>query len=124
MKIGIPSDSGEGLNSNVCRGISGCKYFTIVEIDSNGISGVEPLAITLPESVNGMTGAVTFMLSGKGVEAVLVDDIKEIERLSFIGNGIRVFFGANGSISDAVKQYSAGKLCENSEIGKCDCSNR
>ncbi len=124
MRFAIPIDIAGGLESPVCKNYSKCKYFALVEADGGKIKKHEIMPNTLPPEVDEITGVQAFFLSGKGVEAVLVNKIDEKERLALVGNNIRVFLGASGSAEDAIKQYFGGKLKESSDCKSgdvCEC---
>jgi predicted Fe-Mo cluster-binding NifX family protein len=110
MKVAIPSAGNAGLNATVCPGFSGCTYITVVDI--GGSSGIEVLL-----SPGG--GAAAFALAGRGVQAVLVREIAEVERLTIAGIGMRVFTGATGTVQEAVSAFMAQKLTERSDMNSC-----
>jgi predicted Fe-Mo cluster-binding NifX family protein len=107
--VAIPS-AGNALNAAVCPGFNGCTYFTIVDL--GGSSGIEVLL-----SPGG--SAMAFVLAGRGVQAVLTRDISEIERMTIIGMGMRVYAGASGTVQDAVTAFANGKLVEQTDTGHC-----
>jgi predicted Fe-Mo cluster-binding NifX family protein len=110
MKVAIPSAANTGLSAAVCSGFNGCTYFTIVDLGGN--TGLEIIL-----SPGG--SAMAFVLAGRGVQAVLAKDISEIERLTIIGMGLRVYAGASGTVQDAVTAFANGKLAEQTDIGHC-----
>ncbi|OPY27380.1 MAG: Dinitrogenase iron-molybdenum cofactor [Methanocella sp. PtaU1.Bin125] len=110
MKVAIPSEGNAGLNATVCPGFYGCVYFTIVDI--GGSKGVE--VMLAPGG-----GATAFVLAGKGVQAVLVREIAEVERLTLTGIGMRVFTGASGTVQDAISAFMGSKLTERSDSNPC-----
>lgn len=110
MKVAIPSAGNAGLNAAVCPGFYGCTYITV--IDLGGSSGIEIML-----SPGG--GAAAFALAGRGVQAVLVKEIAEVERLTITGIGMRVFTGATGTVQDAVNAFMGQKLTELSDMNPC-----
>ncbi|MGA9140319.1 MAG: NifB/NifX family molybdenum-iron cluster-binding protein [Methanocella sp.] len=110
MKVAIPSAGNTGLNAAVCPGFYGCTFFTIVDI--GGSSGIEIML-----SPGGGTNA--FVLAGKGVQAVLVREIAEMERLTITGMGMRVYTGAEGTVKDVVTAFMSQKLTERSDSNPC-----
>jgi len=110
MKVAIPSAGRAGLSEAVCPGFSGCAFVTIVDL--GGSSGIE---VALAPG----GGATAFMLAGRGVQAVLVKDVSEIERLTIVGTGMRVYTGAAGTVQDAVTAFAAQKLTERSDVNPC-----
>lgn len=114
MKFAIPTDYEGGLESPVFDGFSKCKYFLVVDTEDSKVKHFEAMPNMLPPEVDHITGVQAFFLAGKGVKAVLVNSIPEKERLSLVGNDIRMFLGASGTAADALKQYFGGKLKESS----------
>jgi predicted Fe-Mo cluster-binding NifX family protein len=110
MKVAVPSASDAGLDAAVCPGLYGCTFFTIVDIGGSG--GIEVML-----SPGG--GAAIFALAGRGVEAVLVREITEMERQSIAGIGMRVMDGATGSVRDAVAALLDKRLVERSDMNPC-----
>jgi predicted Fe-Mo cluster-binding NifX family protein len=110
MKVAIPSAGNNGLSAAVCPGFYGCTYITIVDL--GGSSGIEIML-----SPGG--GATAFVLAGKGVKAVLLKDVSEIERLTIAGMGMGVFTGADGTVHDAVNAFMGRKLVERSDMNPC-----
>ncbi len=124
MIFAVPTNYDGGLESPVLKGFSGCKYFLVVEAEDGRVNKHEAMPNSLPPEVDKVTGVQAFLLAGKGVEAVLVNEIAEKDRLALVGNNIRVFLGASGTVSDALKQYFDGKLKESSDCKSgnvCEC---
>lgn len=124
MKVAFPTNDDKGLDSSLSAEYAHCKYFLIASLDNGKPGKYEIIPNFVPGNVVGERGAVAFMLSGKGVEAVIVHKIHEKDRLSLVGNSIRIFLGASGTASEAIKQYFDGKLTENSQCKSgdvCDC---
>ncbi len=124
MRFAIPTDQDRGLDSPVLKGFSKCRYFLIVDAEDGRVKKIESMPNEMPLEVDDVTGVQAFFLAGKGVEAALVNNIAEKDRLSLVGNNIRVFLGASGTAADALKQYFNGKLKESSSCKKdevCGC---
>jgi predicted Fe-Mo cluster-binding NifX family protein len=124
MRFVIPTNYEGGLKSPVFEGFSKCKYFLIVDADGGKVKKHETIPNEMPPEVDEITGVQAFYLSGKGVEATLVNKIAEKDRLALVGNNIRVFLGASGTASDALKQYFEGRLKESSSCkdgNVCEC---
>ncbi len=124
MKVAIPTDEKKGLDSAITPRFAHCKFFVLSEVDDDRIVSNEFIARELPEPVKNVLGAEAFLLAGKGAEAVIVQTIGEKERIALVGNNIRVFTGAKGTVFDALRQFIDGRLTENSAMkGKdaCDC---
>lgn len=110
MKVAVPSAGKTGLSAAVCPGFSGCTYFTIVDV--GGSTGIEVVL-----SPGGSSTA--FALAGRGVQAVLVKEVSEIERLTIAGMGMRVYTGASGTVQDTVTAFMGQKLAERSDMSPC-----
>jgi predicted Fe-Mo cluster-binding NifX family protein len=110
MKVAVPSAGSAGLNATVCPGFNGCAYFTIVDV--GGSTGVQ--VVLSP----GGSGAA-FALAGRGVQAVLVKEVSEIERLTIAGIGMHVYAGASGTVQDTITALVAGRLTELSDVNPC-----
>lgn len=127
MKIAIPINDNKGLDSKLSADYAKCKFFLLADIDEGKIGACRTIPRDVPEDVNDIRGAEAFLLAGKGVGAVIVHKILEKDRLSLVGNNIRIFLGASGKASEAIKQYLDGKLTESSDCksGKdgsiCEC---
>ena len=110
MKVAIPSASNSGLSAAVCPGLNGCTYFTIVDVGGN--TGIQ---VILSPGGSG----TAFALAGRGVQAVLVKEVSEIERLTIAGMGMRVYTGASGTVQDAITAFMDQKLVERSDMNPC-----
>ena len=110
MKVAVPSASDGGLDAAVCPGFRGCAFFTLIDIGGSG--GIEVLL-----SPGGP--AAIFLLAGRGVQAVLVREISEVERQIIVGAGMRAFDGAAGSVRDALEAFMGQKLIERSDVNPC-----
>ena len=107
MRFAIPTDHDRGLDSPVLKGFSKCKYFLIVDAEDGRVKKIEAMPNKMPPEVDDITGVQAFFLAGRGVEAVLVNDIPEKDRLSLVGNNIRVFLDASGTAADALEEIGA-----------------
>lgn len=125
MKFAIPAETNEGLNAKLPRYFSQARFFIIVEVNGQSVGKLATIENKLPSGVKDVTGATSFLLSGKGADGAIVSQIAEKDRLSLVGNNIRVFIGASGTVAEALKQYTGGKLTESSSCKKdpdmCDC---
>ncbi|BAI62486.1 conserved hypothetical protein [Methanocella paludicola SANAE] len=124
MKVAIPTNDEKGLNSQVAENYSKCKFFLLAEADGNKITHLEAMPNAVPDEARGVKGAIAFVLAGRGVQAAIVHKIPEKERLALVGNNIRIFLGASGTVRDAIGQYSDGRLTESSDCkkdGSCEC---
>ncbi len=102
MKVAIPTNDDKGLDSSLSAEYAHCKYFLIANLDNGKIGKHEIIPNMVPGSVVGERGAVAFMLSGKGVGAVIVHKIHEKDRLSLCGEQHPYFLRCFG---DRVRIY-------------------
>jgi predicted Fe-Mo cluster-binding NifX family protein len=124
MKVAIPVNDDIGPGSKLSVNYSQCKFFLLTDIDNGKAGSYKTIPNDLPDNLKDTRGAVAFLLSGKGVEAAIVDRIAEKDRLALVGNNIRIFTGASGTAADAIDKYLAGGLKENSECKSgdiCEC---
>jgi predicted Fe-Mo cluster-binding NifX family protein len=124
MKVAIPVNDNIGPGSKLSVNYSQCKYFLLVNLDNGKLGAYTTIPHEVPPNLTEVRGAIAFMLFGKGVEAAIVNKIAEKDRLALVGNNIRIFRGASGTASDAIKQYLGGELKESSECKSedvCGC---
>lgn len=124
MKVAIPTDEKKGLDSAITPVYARARFFIISTLEDDKIVSNELVPVEALADLKGVTGAPAFMLAGKGVEAVIVRGIGEKERVALVGNAIRVFLGAKGTVSDALRQFMDGRLEEKSDLkdkDACSC---
>ena len=121
-RIAIPSMSDGGLESDICAHFGSCEYFTIVEITNGKPNDVSSVNNESPDGVHNCA-APAELLKDNSVDVVIVSGIGGRPLVSLTSKGIRVFGGAFGSVSDALKDYSSGALDELSDHGTCNCSH-
>jgi predicted Fe-Mo cluster-binding NifX family protein len=121
-KIAIPSMSIEGLESEVCAHFGSCEYFTIVDVRDGSVAEVKAVDNGSHEGEHNCA-APAVLLKSHGIDAVLVSGIGGRPLMALTQNKIKVFAGAVGRVSDAVKDYNDGLLQELSTRGTCNCSH-
>jgi predicted Fe-Mo cluster-binding NifX family protein len=119
MKIAIPVESDIGALSKVA-GINDCKSFLVFNVEGKSYEMLKPLKMDLPENVRNILGAYAFMLLGEGINAIIVDNISEKDRIIIAGTGIRVFIGPAKTVDDAINRYLNNGLTENSVLDPCE----
>jgi predicted Fe-Mo cluster-binding NifX family protein len=122
LRIAIPSMSEDGLESDVCAHFGSCEYFTIVSFGDGAIEGVVTVG-NGSENGEHNCAAPAALLKSCDVNAVLVSGIGGRPLLSLASNGIKVYSGAVGKVSDAVQDYGDGMLEELAGRGTCNCSH-
>lgn len=108
MKIAV-SAKGEDLNADVDQRFGRCKYFLIVDsknMDFNAVSNESIMA----SGGAGIKAAETVVNSG--AEALITGNIGPNAYRTLSAGGVKIFTGAKGSVSDAIKSYKNGELEE------------
>jgi len=108
MKIAV-SSKGDKLDADVDQRFGRCKYFLIVDsenMDFNTISNESSMA----RGGAGIKAAETVV--NNGAEVLITGNIGPNAYRTLSAGGVKVFTGANGSISDAIKSYKNGELEE------------
>ena len=119
-KIAIPSMSSEGLDSDVSAHFGSCQYFTIMQINDRNVAEVESVGNGSEDGQHNCA-APAILPKAHNVEAVLVSGIGGRPLMSLTGQGIKVYAGAVGKVSDAVQDFNDGLLQELSTMGTCNC---
>lgn len=121
-KIAIPSMTNSGMESDVCAHFGSCEYFTIIDYLQGKVQGVEAISNAALEGEHNCAAPAN-LLKSQGVDAVIVSGIGGRPLMSLKSNGIAVYSGAFGRVSDALADFSAGSLEELSDRGTCNCSH-
>lgn len=119
-KIAIPSMSNAGMDSEVCAHFGSCEYFTIMEINGKTVTEVESVGNGSEDGQHNCA-APAILLKAHNVQAVLVSGIGGRPLMSLTGQGIKVYAGAVGKVSDAAQDFNDGLLQELSTMGTCNC---
>ena len=112
--------SREGLDSDICAHFGSCECFTIVEVNGKTVGEVGLIG-NGSEDGQHSCAAPAIALKSNGVHVVLVSGIGGRPLLSLAEKGIKVYAGAVGTVSDAVRDYNEGLLQELSGTGTCSC---
>ena len=107
LKIGIPSETGDGLESTISYHFGRARYYTIIEIEDNKIKKVE--VVQTPFIEHG-PGDIPNFLKSKGVNLVIAFGMGGRAIDFFNQLGIKVITGAEGKIRDIVNSYLRGEL--------------
>jgi len=113
MRVAIPTYKG-GLDDEVCEHFGRAPTFTVVDIATNEYKIVPNTG----EHFGGSRHAPE-ILAAEGVSAVICSNLgpRAIQMLSELG--IKVFVGASGTVRDALRDFSAGRLREASYEDAC-----
>jgi predicted Fe-Mo cluster-binding NifX family protein len=120
--IAIPSMDDSGIESDICAHFGSCQYFTLVKVSDGQVREVTTIGNGTHEAEHNCA-APADLLRSNGVDAVIVSGIGGRPLFSLKNNGIRVFGGAFGRVSDALEDYASGALDELSDRGTCNCSH-
>ena len=103
MKVGIPENNGE-VNQHFGQSAS----FAIIEIDNNNeVVQVDTAATT---GLQHKHEGIADFLKEQGVEVVIVGGIGQGAIDGLESRGLKVLFGAKGSIKDVAETFAQGKL--------------
>ena len=106
MKVVIPSRGCKGKRDKVSNVFAKAPYFTIVEVESGRISGIEVQENDVSSLVQGAGPVVVKMLKDLGAEALVTGDIGPGARTLIEISGLELFNVEPGTkISEAVHRY-------------------
>ncbi len=116
--LAIPSVSPGGLEAALMPHFGTCEVFTLVEMDNGAVKQVSILP-NLPHAQGGCTAPVQY-LAGHGVQVMLAGGMGMRPLQAFLQSGITVLFaGTGGTVSQAVSNYSQGRLPAFGDNGLC-----
>lgn len=115
MKICIPTLGEKGLNEQVSEHFGSAPYFTIVDLESNGVEIINNQNQHHNHGECQPMGALT----GKGIDSVVCGGMGRgaVERLN--AGGIKVYLGNGDIVKNIVEEYKQGNLKELSAEGAC-----
>ncbi len=113
MRVAIPTYKG-GLDDVVCEHFGRAPTFTVVDIATNEYKIVPNTG----EHFGGSRHAPE-ILAAEGVSAVICSNLGPRAILMLSELGIKVFVGASGTVKDALRDFSAGRLREASYEDAC-----
>ncbi|MFZ5649039.1 MAG: NifB/NifX family molybdenum-iron cluster-binding protein [Bacillota bacterium] len=102
MKIAVPNNNGK-VNQHFGRSLE----FAVVEVEGQRV--VKQWAVSA-ESLQHNHGGLADLLSGQGVEAVVVGGIGPFALQALEQKGLKVITGASGDIREVAEQYARGEL--------------
>lgn len=108
MKICIPTLGEKGLDEQVSEHFGSAPYFTIVDLNSNG---VEIFNNGNQHHSHGGCHPMQF-LNGKGIDSVVCGGMgrRAVELLN--SDGIKVYLGNGNTVKTIVEEYKQGNLKE------------
>ncbi|MGE5559018.1 MAG: NifB/NifX family molybdenum-iron cluster-binding protein [Bacillota bacterium] len=115
MKICVPTIGNKGLDETVSEHFGSAPYFTVVDLDSNGIEVIDN------QNEHHSHGQCHPMqsLTGKGIDGVVCGGMgrRAVELLN--SDGIKVYLGNGNTVKTIIEQYKQGKLKELTMEGAC-----
>ncbi len=120
MKIAIPSETAEGLNSIRSGHFGHTPYFTVVEYDDNmNIVGAEPVK-NVDHDQFGCGGVIEYVL-GLGVDGILTVGMGMPPLMRFTSNGVIVYSERyTPNVGDVAKLFAEGKVERMSPDDACN----
>lgn len=115
MKICIPTLGEKGLNEQVSEHFGSSPYFTIVDLDSNG---VEIINNRNQHHSHGQCQPMQF-LYGKGIESVVCGGMGRLAVELLNSDGIKVYLVNGNTVKTIVEEYKQGNLEELTADNAC-----
>lgn len=109
IRYALPIRSFEGTLSEMYDHFSKSEYFAIIDAEGDRITSINVIH-NEPAMQNQKKAAD--ILADSGVNIVLTGVIGPCMISIFKNKGVRIFMGAEGTITDAFEDYLAGKLKE------------
>ncbi len=106
-RFAVPVVSPEGPGSKVSEHFARSEYFAILDAIEGKVVSVK-VVHCVPEDDKKKAG----LLADMGVEIVLAGRIGSCMISVFMGRGIQMYGGAEGTALQAFEDYTAGKLAE------------
>jgi predicted Fe-Mo cluster-binding NifX family protein len=115
MRIAL-SSSGGGIEGEVAEHFGRCPEFVIVESKGGEIIKVE--RVDNPYFQNHVQGAVPKFISSLHVDLMITGGMGSRALAMFESLGIKIIFGIQGRIKDAVEKYLKGELKADENVCK------
>ncbi len=112
MKIAVPLEKNNGLNSNISKHFGRSNYFAVVEIENGNFKNFE--IYENPFQEHG-PGQLPNFLRDLGVGTIIVYGIGERAIEFFQDYGIEVISGIDGNLKEIIESFIKGELKENVE---------
>lgn len=109
MRVAVPSDTDQGLESTRSGHFGHSPYFTIATIEDGEIKGVEVFK-NVDHDEHGCGGVIQYALS-LGIDAIVVRGMGQPPFRAFTQNGASVFIDATApTVSDVLQKFIDGNL--------------
>jgi len=106
MRIGVPVETNEGLESRVSRHFGRARYLAIADLTGGNFGEVR--FVELPESHG--PGELPSLAARQGVDVVVVYGIGGRALAAFSELGIDVITGVDGTLGDVLRGLAEGRL--------------
>jgi predicted Fe-Mo cluster-binding NifX family protein len=119
MKLAIPSETDQGLDSIRSGHFGHCPYFTIVEYDDTGaITGVESVK-NVDHDENGCGGVIQYVL-GLNVDGILTVGMGRPPLMAFTNQGVTVYSERQtANVGQVAKLFGEGRVQRMSPESAC-----
>ena len=115
MKICIPVEENNGLDSRVCAHFGSAPFFLVVDSDS---SECDPIVNDGAHHAHGMCQPLA-LLEGKDIDAVVVGGIGRGALFKFQAANIGVYMSEYPTVQETINAHKAGSLRPVSPEGAC-----
>lgn len=109
MRVAVPSDNDQGLQSTRSGHFGHSAYFTIATIEDGKITNVEVFK-NVDHDTEGCGGVIQYALS-LGIDAIVVRGMGQPPFRAFTQNGASVFIDATApTVGDVLQKFIDGNL--------------
>ncbi|WP_022847449.1 MULTISPECIES: NifB/NifX family molybdenum-iron cluster-binding protein [unclassified Desulfurobacterium] len=103
MRIAVPVNEDNGLDSTICEHFGHAPYFAIIDVEGEDIN----LSIFPNPAIEHAAGQIPRMLAEKNVNMIIASRMGEKAKLFFKQFGIEAVTGASGTLRDVVARITA-----------------
>jgi predicted Fe-Mo cluster-binding NifX family protein len=108
MRIAIPTETNNGLDSQVAQHFGRCPYFAIIDVDGVDIQSIQ--VIENPYYSGHQVGQVPTFIHEQKADVMLSGGMGGRAIQFFQQFGIETATGASGTVQSTLDNYFAGKL--------------
>ncbi len=108
MRVAVPAETGNGLESAVAEHFGRCPYFVLADLSDNTVESVN--AVANPYYGNHRPGQVPAFIHDQQVNVLISGGIGAGAISFFQQYGIEVATGATGTVGQAIERYLNGEL--------------
>ena len=114
VRVCVPTMGNKGLEEDVGEHFGRASTFTIVNLSTNEVKIIPNTS----EHMGG-TGKPPEIMAKAGVDVMLCSGLGPRAIQMFEEQGVEVFVGASGTVTNAIKAWKAGKLQEATDENAC-----